>query len=206
LAKIAVELERALALRAVNGGSGFPTYRLLGQGNGWTVGDVVCTSGPQDRAFEERHSHFSIAVVAAGSFQYRSECRFGASRELMTPGSLLLGKAGQCFECGHEHGMGDRCLSFGYTPAYFEKLAADAGTKPEFPVFRLPPLRVLSSLIARACAGLEGSLDIAWEELSVKLAVQALRVAAGLSSNRNGTLSSAVARVTNTVRGDRAPS
>ena len=46
----------------------------------------------------------------------------------MTPGSLLLGNAGQCFECGHEHGIGDRCLSFSYAPDYFEKITGDLGT------------------------------------------------------------------------------
>src|SRR2546430_5544229 len=44
--------------------------------------------------------------------QYRASLNGpGLAEELMTPGSLLLGNAGQCFECGHEHGLGDRCLS-----------------------------------------------------------------------------------------------
>lgn len=47
----------------------------------------------------------------------------------MTPGSVLLGSAGQYFECGHQHGAGDRCLSFQYVPEYFETLTADAGVR-----------------------------------------------------------------------------
>jgi len=70
LAKIAVELERALASRAANGAPGRATARRLGCGDGWTVSDVICTSGPQDRPFEERRTGVSIAIVAAGSFQY----------------------------------------------------------------------------------------------------------------------------------------
>src|SRR5271165_1659779 len=148
LAKIAVELEQALKRRALSGAPGNAVARRLAEGDGWTVSDVVCTSGPQDRPFEERHSGFSIAIVAAGSFQYRS----AAGRELMTPGALLLGNPGQCFECSHEHGTGDRCLSFRYAPNYFERLAADAGVrraKPDFCMLRLPPLRALSALVAR---------------------------------------------------------
>ena len=118
MAKIAVELEQALAQRAAQGLPGRATARVLAGGPGWTVSDVVCTSGPQDRPFEERHAGVSIAIVVAGSFQYRSS----ASQELMTPGSLLLGNPGQCYECGHEHGSGDRCLSFYYAPDYFEDL------------------------------------------------------------------------------------
>ena len=189
LAKIAVELECALARRELNGGAGSPSSRVLAQGDGWTVEDVICTAGPRDRAFEETHSRISIAIVAAGSFQYRST----TGRELMTPGSLMLGNPGQCFECGHEHGRGDRCLSFGYTPEYWETLTAGAN----FEALRLPPMRALSPLIARACAGLTKS--ISWEELSVELAAQTLELAAGVSSNSDFNASSE-ARVTRVVR------
>lgn len=199
MAKIAVERAWALAQRATHGSPGRPTSRVLAQGEGWRVADVVCTSGPEDRPFEERHADVSIAIVAAGSFQYRS----GAGRELMTPGSLLLGAPGQYFECTHEHAVGDRCLSFWYAPWYFEGLAADAGArgaKADFRTPRLPPLRALSPLVARACAGLAGSVDVPWEELSVRLAAQTVQLASGLSPDPRGAPPSAVARVTRTVR------
>ena len=57
----------------------------------------MCTAGPRDRTFEEQHARVNIAIVAGGTFQYRSR----AGRELMTPGSVLLGNPGECFECGH---------------------------------------------------------------------------------------------------------
>ena len=202
LAKIAVELDRALARRDVNGAPGQITARMLACGDGWTVEDVVCTSSPRDRPFEERHSHYAIAIVGAGSFQYRSQARSGAGRELMTPGSLLLGNAGQCFECGHEHGAGDRCLSFRYAPNYFESLAADTvalGAKPEFRTLRLPPLRALSPLLARACAGLARGVDMPWEEIGVQLAAQTVQLAGGVD-DRSATPPGAMARVTRIVR------
>src|SRR5260370_6229998 len=201
LAKIAVELDRALARRDVNGAPGEITARMLACGDGWTVEDVVCTSSPRDRPFEERHSHYAIAIVGAGSFQYRSQA--GSGRELMTPGSLLLGNAGQCFECGHEHGAGDRCLSFRYTPNYFESLAADTvahGAKPEFRTLRLPPLRALSPLVAKACAGLARGVDMPWEEISVQLAAQTMQLAGGVAGDRSATPTGAMARETRIVR------
>ena len=123
MAKIAVELERALTRRQAHGTPGQTTPRILARGTGWTVADVLCTSGPQDHPFEERHARYTIAIVLAGSFQYRSSI----GRALMTPGSVMLGNHGNCFECSHEHGDGDRCVSFWYSPAYFEQLVGDAG-------------------------------------------------------------------------------
>lgn len=202
MAKIAVELARALAQRAAQGLPGRAAARVLAGGPGWTVSDVVCTSGPQDRPFEERHAGVSIAIVVAGSFQYRSS----ASQELMTPGSLLLGNPGQCYECGHEHGAGDRCLSFYYAPDYFEDLSASAGlrgSKPSFRMLRLPASRELSPVVARACAALQspgGSAIEIWEELSLQLAAQTVCLAAGLSKNAGTAPPSAVARVTRVLR------
>ncbi len=224
MAKIAVELEQALARRAATGAAAcHPTCRVLARGDGWAVQDLICASGPQDPIFEERHGDVSIAMVLAGTFQYRgSACQSfangssakrgsvksgsanGAIRnELMTPGSLLLGNAGQNFEVGHEHAAGDRCLSFQFAPEYFERIASDAGVKKSergFRVLRLPPLRELSSLIARARAGLEYSADTPWEELSVELAAATVRLERGISSRAENAPPSAIARVTRSVR------
>jgi methylphosphotriester-DNA--protein-cysteine methyltransferase len=46
--------------------------------------------------------------------------------------------------CGHEHGTGDRCVSFSYTPEFCQRLATDAGTtRMSFKVLRIPPIRAL---------------------------------------------------------------
>jgi AraC family transcriptional regulator len=197
LAKIAVELQQALAWKKEQGAPGRTTPRILAGGDGWTVADVVCTSGPHDRPYEERHPRHTIAIVLAGSFQYRSVLGGG----LMTPGSLMLGNQEHCFECGHEHAEGDRCVSFWYSPEYFERLASDAGARGRnrrFPVPRLPPLRPFSPLIARASAGAMGAPGVPWEELAVRLAVRTVRLAvgvpdhAGLPLNAEGRVSRAI--------------
>jgi AraC family transcriptional regulator len=209
LAKIEMVVKQALAQRALDGTPGQAASRVLAEGNGWSVSDVVCNSGPQDRPFEERHGCVSIAIVVAGTFQYRAP----SGRELMTPGSLLLGNVGQWFECGHEHSAGDRCLAFQYTPHYFERLRSDGGgrgSSTTFPVPRLPPLRALSPLVSRACAGMvetvdalrprSSCLDGLWEELSIKLAVQTMQLMAGLSPETMPPAPVALARVTRAVR------
>lgn len=165
--------------------------RLLARGEGWTVQDVICTAGPQDRPFEERHSCVTIAIVAAGSFEYRSE----GSRELMTPGSLLLGNKNRVFECAHEHAAGDRCISFGYSPDYFERL-----TKSVFRCHRVPPVRALSPLVSRVCAAVRHSDDVSWEEISIRLAAQAIHLTGQRMADRSDPPPSAVGRVTRIVR------
>jgi AraC family transcriptional regulator len=198
LAKIAVELERALARRAEHGSCGAAAARMIAAGDGWTVADVVCTSGPQDRPFEEQHFHYSIAMVVAGSFEYRTP----RGDALMTPGSLMLGNEGQCYECGHRHAAGDRCVSFWYAPEYFEQLAVDAGARGGigFRSARLPALAAMSPLVARAAAGAVGSAEVPWEELAVTLAVSALAADQGSRADANGLPPTATARVTRTIR------
>jgi AraC-like DNA-binding protein len=203
LAEIAVDVDRALARRTERGGPAGLDARVVARGEGWMVRDVVCTSGPRDRSYEECHSQVSIAIVTAGSFQYRAGGTT-KSREIMTPGSVLLGSAGQYFECGHDHGAGDRCLSFQYTPDYFERLTAGAGARgagPRFRSLRLPPLRELSAVIAQACATLlAGSDEVAWEELSVRLAVRAAQLDGARAPATAHTSPAAEARVIRTVR------
>jgi AraC family transcriptional regulator len=204
LGSIAVELEEAIARRKDRGGPGLATARVLARGDGWAVADVVCTSGPHDRPFEEQHTQYTIAMVLAGSFQYRSAHASG----LMTPGSLMLGNRGQCYECGHEHGDGDRCVSFWFSPEYFERLAADAGARAtvNFPALRVPPARALAPLIASAALGVAGSAPVSWEELGVRLAVRAVTLLAGTSSDPCGVPRNAEARVSRIVRAiDRHP-
>jgi AraC-like DNA-binding protein len=199
LAKIAVELERALVLRREEGTPGRTVPRILAQGSGWTVADVLCTSGPRDRPFEEQHTQYSISVVLAGSFQYRTPLGHG----VMLPGSLMLGNPGQYFECGHEHGEGDRCVAFWYAADYFERLVADAGRSrhgKRFDVPRLPPVRPLAAFVARLGASVIEAHDVSWEELGIRLAVRALAVAAGMPLDSNRVMPNTEARVTRTVR------
>jgi AraC family transcriptional regulator len=199
LGKIAVDLDRALARRAASGAPGRPAGRLLARGEGWSAEDVICTSGPADRPFEEWHADVAIAAVVAGSFQYRSSL----GRDLMMPGSLLLGNADQHFECSHEHATGDRCVAFRYTPDYFERLAADAGARGgerTFRAARVPPLPQASALVAQAATGVAGGVGVSWEEIAIAVAVTALRLSAGLPLARTDPQAAAVARVTESVR------
>jgi AraC family transcriptional regulator len=174
-----------------------PKSRQLASGDGWTVSDIVCSAGPQDRPFEERHTQTSIAIVTGGTFQYRSSTGCG----LMVPGSLLLGNAGDSFSCGHEHGVGDRCVAFSYLPEFFDRLAYDAGgSSIRFKAPRLPPIRTLAPLVAKASTMLVRGDQLAYEGLSVQVAAQAIEAANGVKLSRAGGSPSSLARVTRVIR------
>ena len=102
--------------------------RTLATGSGWSVHEVVCSAGPTDRPFEERHEGFSVSAVIEGSFTYRSNAGHG----LLYPGALLLGNDGWCFECGHAHGIGDRCVSLNVREDLFGEIAAAAASTSRF--------------------------------------------------------------------------
>ena len=143
------------------------TPQLLASGPGWSVSDVVCTAGPRDRPFEERHHAICIAAVTQGTFLYRSPQ--GAA--VLGPGAALLGNDGTCFECGHEHGSGDRCLAFHFAPDHWEAIVAAVpdARRIAFAVPRLPPLPRLMPLLAAAEAARDTRDGAALEELALRL-------------------------------------
>jgi AraC-like DNA-binding protein len=161
----------ALARKAANGARGSISDSAIASGDGWWVQDIICTCGPRDREAEELTSTSSLALVLSGSFIVRD--RHGTS--LLSEGSYLLINAGHCFACSHHHGEGDRCLSFRFEPNLFERIAHDAGAKPAFAHNRLPPLRDLSRLTARARHGMAHAEVM--EEVAFELAGSAIGLA-----------------------------
>jgi AraC-like DNA-binding protein len=146
------------------------------------VSDVVCSAGPHDRPFEERHEAVCIAAVTHGTFRYRST--HGAA--LLAPGALLLGNHRQCFECGHEHSAGDRCLSFQFEPDFFETILSGipGARRASFHRAHLPPLPILVPLLAAAEAARGERDGEALEEIACQLAGAAVSVLTGSARGR----------------------
>lgn len=163
--------------------------KLLASGTGWRVSDVVCTSGPRDPCYVEQHSAYSIALVTNGNFKYRT----AQGSALMTPGSLMLGNEGACFECGHQHSRGDRCLAFHFSPEVLESVvAAIPGARQlELAAPRLPPVpSVLGVLAAAQALRDESGGPEEYRELALRLAgaVCAALNQGGSSAPRQPTL------------------
>jgi AraC family transcriptional regulator len=171
-----------------------PAETTLVAGDGWSVHELVCRAGPSDRPFEERHEGFSVSAVIEGSFTYRSD----AGRGLLYPGALLLGNNGRCFQCGHEHGIGDRCVSLNVRDELFGEIAASAASTSRFRFSApsLPPspkaLPVVAWMEALSSTGSSARRedlaceDLACEDLACEdLALRLIeRVIAALSGDR----------------------
>lgn len=92
------------------------------------MAEYVCSAGPGDRHFEERHERFTIAAVVEGTFRYKTD----TGTSLMHPGSWLLGNHAACFVCGHDHSRGDRCVAVHISPQYFAEVSASRGGTARF--------------------------------------------------------------------------
>lgn len=141
--------------------------QVLASGAGWRVDDFVCSSGPQDRPFQEQHCDFCFAIVTNGTFRYRSS----AGAVIMAPGAMLLGDRCDHFECSHDHTVGDRCLSFHVSPEFLEGVVAKVpGVRQlAFAAPRLPPLPELLPLAAAAEAARDNGDADEFEELALSL-------------------------------------
>jgi AraC family transcriptional regulator len=141
--------------------------------------EVLCRAGPSDRPFEERHDGFSVSAVIEGSFT----CRSDAGHGLLYPGALLLGNNGSCFECGHAHGIGDRCISLNVDEEQFGEIAAATASSSRFRFSApsLPPspkaLPVIAHMEALACA----PSSLRSEELALRIIE---RVIAAMTGDR----------------------
>ncbi|MGH9481858.1 MAG: helix-turn-helix transcriptional regulator [Terriglobales bacterium] len=140
-------------------------------GEGWSVAEVVCSHGPGDRPYEEQHHLAMLAVVLRGSFKYRA----AAGTALLSPGALMLGWPKRSFECSHEHGVGDHCLSFHFAPEYLERIGVEGWAAAP----RIPPLAALAPGVARARVAAARPAGTAWEELGLGLVAAALQAVPG---------------------------
>ncbi len=159
------------------GDGGAPAARMLGAGQGWRAAEYICCAGPGDRAFEERHEGFTIAAVVEGSFRYQTD----TGTALLRPGALLLGNHGACYECGHAHSTGDRCIAFHFGPDYFAEVAASAAgsARFRFPAGALPARAAMIPWLARIEARLASDNKLQAEEAVTQLIERVIRSASG---------------------------
>lgn len=124
--------------------NGPPRPRRIAHQRQWSLTEYVCTAGPHDRPFEERHDRVTVALVTAGTFRYRTRTGEG----LLYHGAFLLGNAGACYECGHEHSCGDRCIALHIDRELFAEIASGSSgsNRCEFRCAMLPAVSELASI------------------------------------------------------------
>ncbi|HWS61875.1 MAG TPA: AraC family transcriptional regulator [Steroidobacteraceae bacterium] len=143
--------------------SGPPRTRRIATRAGWSLTEYLCTAGPHDRSFEERHHEVSMALVTHGTFHYRTSTGGG----ILYPGAFLLGNPDTCYECGHEHSHGDRCLALSVTHDLFAEIASGASSADRCRFRRaiLPAVSDLAPISVSLRRATESATPLALEEL-----------------------------------------
>jgi AraC-like DNA-binding protein len=164
------------------GRSAAPLARVLAGGEGWSVSELVCTAGPADRPFEERHDGYTIAAVLQGSFTYKAD----GGEALLYPGALLLGNHGRCFMCGHDHSAGDRCVAFNFAHDAFAEIAASAAgsSRYRFSQATATADRALTPIVVGAEAIAGDSAPLRVEEMAIRLAERVIAALSGHTASR----------------------
>jgi AraC family transcriptional regulator len=100
---------------------------------------------------------------------------------LLYPGAFLLGNARACFVCGHEHDVGDHCISFRLAPELFEEVSATAARSHRFrfPSGILPATRALALPLVEGGTRARSGSPLAMEEWVIRLAEAVVAILAG---------------------------
>src|SRR5262249_7036954 len=127
----------------------------------------------------------TVAVVVEGTFRYRTD----AGGSLLYPGAFLLGNSGSCFMCSHEHGVGDRCIGFGFAPALFDEIAATAARarKFRFPAAMLPALPEVTVPVVDIEALSNSTSQLAAEEVALRVAETVIGTVSGGAARGGGS-------------------
>jgi AraC-like DNA-binding protein len=136
------------------------------------VVEYRCKAALHEKPFGEVHDCHSVSFVRKGSFGYRVR---GRSFDLVA-GSTLVGRAGDEYQCTHEHVCGDECLSFRLDGSALDSIGARAGTWRSRAVPPLPQLVVLGEL---AQAALEGRSDVGVDEAGLAYAARYVAIVTG---------------------------
>jgi AraC family transcriptional regulator len=158
------------------------TRRSIAAGRGWCVSDIAFRADSETCRLENRHASVLIAAITEGSFRYRST--HGSA--ILTPGALLLGNAGDPFECSYQHTLGDRCISFNYTPDFFEQVAGAlaCAMRLDFSAHRIPPTPAMVALTATIEAESVSGDAFRAEEVALQIAGGVLALLNGAQQSK----------------------
>ncbi|NVB84583.1 MAG: helix-turn-helix transcriptional regulator [Kofleriaceae bacterium] len=121
-----------------------------------------CTVGPGDKPGVEVHDAYSLSYVDAGTFGYHPD---GKSFDLVA-GAMLVGRPGCEYVATHDHGYGDHCVSFQFSPELIDTLGGEVAWR----IGAVPPLAKLLVLAELARTALAGDSDVGADELGIQLA------------------------------------
>jgi AraC-like DNA-binding protein/quercetin dioxygenase-like cupin family protein len=140
-----------------------------------------CDAGPHSRAYWEHHDGWSVSYVQRGSFSCRCH---GRTHELV-PGSVLVLKPGDEYQCTHEHREGgDDCLAVFLTPGLVHELKPRRGHWMSGAMPPLAELMVRGELMRAVAAG---DSDVGLDEAALAFAARFAAVVDDVAPSREPT-------------------
>jgi len=125
-----------------------------------------CDAGPDSPAYWEHHDGWSVSYVQRGSFG----CRCCGRTHELVPGSVLVLKPGDEYQCTHEHREGgDDCLAVFLAPQLVAELGPRRGAWPSGGVPPLAELMVRGELMRAVAAG---DSDVGLDEAALAFAAR----------------------------------
>ncbi len=114
---------------------GLQSVQEIASGSGWRIRRCRCNAGPRDKPYSESNDYVSVDFVVSGTFTFRSR----AVSSLLAPGFILLTSADQEYECRHDEGIGDICISYQFDKRFFGTRAAALGAESAEPQHAIIP-------------------------------------------------------------------
>lgn len=156
------------------------------------VNEDGCAADPAGPAAEWAYETAAIGFVVSGWFEYASEDK----KTLATPGTVILGNAGEPFSVRHVDTLGNKRLVVSFEEGLLEDVANEAGVSPRFESIALAPSHAATRMfgLIRALSQPGG------EDLLYPLALAALtardgRAAENISARDRRRVQSAVGHI-----------
>lgn len=106
------------------------------------VNEDGCAADPAGPAAQWTYETAAIGFVVSGWFEYASEDK----ATLATPGSVILGNAGEPFSVRHVDAHGNRRLVVSFERSLLEEVANETGTSARFETISLPPCQAAARM------------------------------------------------------------
>lgn len=156
------------------------------------VNEDSCAADPAGPAAQWTYGDAAIGFVMSGWFEYASEDQ----TMLATPGSVILGNAGEPFSVRHVDTLGNRRLVVSFERDLLEDVANDAQVSPRFESIALPPSQTATRMFGMIRAlSRPGGKDMLYPLAYAALTAKQTRAPERISARDRARVQSAVSHI-----------
>lgn len=156
------------------------------------VNEDSCAADPNGPAAKWTYGDAAIGFVMSGWFEYESEDQ----AMLATPGSIILGNAGEPFSVRHVDTLGNRRLVVSFKHDLLEEVANDAGVSARFDAIALQPCQTATRMFGMIRAlSQPGGEDMVYPLAHAALTARQPRAPERISARDRSRVQSAVSHI-----------